>query len=127
LIFKPGVTAVLSARNRMTRSTDFDATVKHGTRAVQPDLVMYVRRSNDTTADAPKVGLIVSRSVGSAVQRHRVARRLRHAARDVMDGLNGVDYMVIRALPSGRDVGSTRLAEELRAGLLRAGSARRGR
>jgi ribonuclease P protein component len=111
----------------MTRSTDFDATVKHGTRAVQPDLVIYVRRGNGPTTDAPKVGLIVSRSVGSAVQRHRVARRLRHAARDVMDGLNGVDYMVIRALPSGRDVGSTRLAGELRAGLLRAGSVRRGR
>jgi ribonuclease P protein component len=124
LIFKPGITAVLSARNRMTRSTDFDATVKHGTRAVQPDLVMYLRRGDGSTVAAPKVGLIVSRSVGSAVQRHRVARRLRHAARDVMDGLNGVDYVVIRARPSVRDVGATRLAEELRAGLLRAGSAR---
>jgi ribonuclease P protein component len=124
LIFKPGITAVLSARNRMTRSTDFDATVKHGTRAVQPDLVMYVRRGDGTTAASPKVGLIVSRSVGSAVQRHQVARRLRHAARDVMDRLNGVEYLVIRALPSGRDVCSTRLAEELRAGLLRARSPR---
>lgn len=91
---------------------------------MQPDLVMYVRRGSGATADPTKVGLIVSRSVGSAVQRHRVARRLRHAARDVMDGLNGVDYVVIRVLPSGRDVGCTRLAEELRAGLLRAGSAR---
>jgi ribonuclease P protein component len=58
----------------MTRSTDFDATVKRGTRAVQPDLVIYVRRGNDKSAVAPKVGLIVSRSVGSAVQRHRVVR-----------------------------------------------------
>ena len=29
----------------MTRSTDFDATVKHGKRAVQPDLVIYMRRA----------------------------------------------------------------------------------
>ena len=28
----------------MRRSTEFDATVKHGMRAVQPDLVIYMRR-----------------------------------------------------------------------------------
>ena len=103
----------------MTRSTDFDVTVKHGTRAVQPDMVIYVHRGDDSTVDAPKVGLIVSRSVGSAVQRHRVARRLRHAARDVLGGLGQSERLVIRALPSGRDVGTGRFAEELRAGLRR--------
>lgn len=103
----------------MTRSTDFDATVKHGTRAVQPDLVIYVRRGNDKSADAPKVGLIVARSVGSAVQRHRLARRLRHVARSVVDGLDQSEHIVIRALPSSRDVVSARLAEQLRAGLRR--------
>ena len=103
----------------MTRSTDFDATVKHGTRAVQPDLVIYVRRGNDKSADAPKVGLIVARSVGSAVQRHRLARRLRHVARSVVDGLDRSERIVIRALPSSRDVASARLAEQLRAGLRR--------
>ena len=70
----------------MTRSTDFDATVKHGTRAVQPDLVIYARPGS-RIAEAPKVGLIVARSVGSAVQRHRLARRLRHVARTVAEGL----------------------------------------
>ncbi len=104
----------------MTRSTDFDVTVKHGTRAVQPDMVIYVHRGDDATADAPKVGLIVSRSVGSAVQRHRVARRLRHAARDVLGGLRPSERLVIRALPSGRDVGTGRFAAKLRAGLRRA-------
>jgi ribonuclease P protein component len=103
----------------MRRSTDFDATVKHGTRAAQPDLVIYVRRGNDKSADAPKVGLIVSRSVGSAVQRHRLARRLRHVARGVVDGLDHSEHIAIRALPSSRDVASARLAEELRAGLRR--------
>ena len=127
LICKPGVTAVLSARNRMTRSTDFDTTVRHGTRAVQPDLVVYVRRGDDGTAAPPKVGLIVSRSVGSAVQRHQLARRLRHVARDVVAGLHQSEQIVIRALPGSRDVGSARLAEELRAGLRRAQTARSGR
>jgi ribonuclease P protein component len=103
----------------MTRSTDFDTTVKHGTRAVQPDLVIYARPANEKDVDAPKVGLIISRSVGSAVQRHRLARRLRHVARGVVDGLERSEHVVIRALPSSRDVGSARLDEELRAGLRR--------
>ena len=118
---------MLSARNRMTRSTDFDTTVKHGTRAAQRDLVIYVRRGDAASADAPKVGLIVSRSVGSAVQRHRLARRLRHAARHVLDGLDGSEHIVIRALPTSRDVDSARLEEELRAGLRRAANAGAGR
>lgn len=103
----------------MTRSTDFDATVKHGTRAVQPDLVIYARPGNTTAAEAPKVGLIVGRSVGSAVQRHQLARRLRHVARRVLEGLHGSEQIVIRALPSSRDLGSARLEDELRAGLRR--------
>ena len=103
----------------MTRSTDFDATVKHGTRAVQPDLVIYARPRNTAAVEAPKVGLIISRSVGSAVERHQVARRLRHVARRVADGLQRSENVVIRALPSSRNVGSARLEEELRAGLRR--------
>jgi ribonuclease P protein component len=124
LISNPGITAVLSARNRMTRSADFGTTVKRGTRAVQPDLVIYLHRGDNPSADAPKMGLIVSRSVGSAVQRHRLARRLRHVARGVMETLDRSEHLVIRALPSSRDVASARLAEELRAGLRRIGPAR---
>jgi ribonuclease P protein component len=106
---------VLSARNRMTRSTDFDATVRRGKKAVQPDLVIYMRRA---TGD-PKLGLIVSRSVGSAVQRHGLSRRLRHVARDVFADLRRSEHVVVRALPSSRDLPSVRLGEQLRAGLRR--------
>ncbi len=107
----------------MTRSTDFEATVKHGTRAVQPDLVIYARHGNTAAAEAPKVGLIVARSVGSAVQRHQVARRLRHVARRAVEELQGSEHVVVRALPSSREVGSARLEEELRAGLRRIAAA----
>jgi ribonuclease P protein component len=103
----------------MTRSTDFDTTVKHGTRTVQPDLVIYARLANTAAAEAPKVGLIIARSVGSAVQRHQLARRLRHVARGVVEGLQRSEHVVIRALPSSRNLGSARLEEELRAGLRR--------
>jgi ribonuclease P protein component len=103
----------------MTRSTDFDTTVKHGTRAVQPDLVIYARRAGDSAAGPPKIGLIVGRSIGSAVQRHQLARRLRHVMRDLVQGLEHEEHVVIRALPSSRGRASVRLAEQLRAGLRR--------
>ena len=106
----------------MTRSTDFDMTVKHGTRAVQPDLLIYARRASDSTSSPigpPKIGLIVGRSVGSAVQRHQLARRLRHVLRDLVQQLQPEQHIVIRALPSSQGRPSSRLAAQLRAGIKR--------
>jgi ribonuclease P protein component len=111
--------AVLSARNRMRRSTEFDAAVKHGMRSAQPDIVVHVRRAPDG-GTGPRVGLIIAKPVGTAVERHRVARRLRHAARTMLADLNQSDHVVIRALPSSRRASSARLEQQLRRGLRRA-------
>ena len=109
-----GLRAVLSARNRMTRSIDFDATVRHGIRMAQRDVVVHFRRGSGHEAAAPRVGLVVGKSVGSAVERHRVARRLRHVARTMLGELAESDQLVIRALPSSRTASSARLEQELR-------------
>ncbi|MGO9153154.1 ribonuclease P protein component [Mycobacterium sp.] len=112
---------MLSARNRMRRATEFDATVKYGVRTVQPDIVVHVRRgSNHEAGNGPRVGLIIAKPVGSAVERHRVARRLRHVARTMLGDLHGSDQVVIRALPSSRHVSSAWLEQQLRTGLRRA-------
>ncbi|WP_082972686.1 MULTISPECIES: ribonuclease P protein component [unclassified Mycobacterium] len=112
---------MLSARNRMRRSTEFDATVKRGSRAAQPDVIVHLRHADDDEgATGPRVGLIVGKSVGSAVERHRVSRRLRHVARSVLGELHDCDRMVIRALPGSRTASSARLEQELRRGLRRA-------
>jgi len=111
---------VLPAQYRMTRSTDFGATVSKGMRAVQPDLVVHaLRSSDDGSGDGPRIGLVVSKSVGTAVQRHRVARRLRHVARTVISELGPADRVVIRALPGSRHAISARLEQELRTALRR--------
>ncbi|OBF38137.1 ribonuclease P protein component [Mycobacterium sp. ACS1612] len=111
---------MLPARYRMTRSTEFGATVSQGVRAVQPDLVVHALRAEDGGADnGPRIGLVVSKAVGSAVQRHRVARRLRHVARTFVDELDPADRIVIRALPSSRSAISARLEQELRTALRR--------
>jgi len=105
----------------MTRSTEFGATVTRGVRAVQPDLVVHALRSDDNAAESgPRIGLVVAKSVGSAVQRHRVARRLRHVARTVIGELDPADRVVIRALPSSRHAISARLEQQLRTALRRA-------
>ena len=133
----------------MTRSTEFGATVNQGVRAVQPDIVVHARRCGDSDQVGPKVGLVVAKTVGNSVQRHRVARRLRHVARAV-DGLHAqrhpdrgdgqhdeqqdpegprdqrevdldpTDRVVIRALPSSRYAISARLEQQLRVALKRA-------
>ena len=110
---------MLPARYRMTRSTDFGATVSQGMRAVQPDLVVHALRSDDGSERGPRIGLVVSKSVGSAVQRHRVARRLRHVARTVINELDPADRVVIRALPGSRYAISARLEKQLRTAIRR--------
>ncbi|OBA81842.1 ribonuclease P protein component [Mycobacterium sp. 1164966.3] len=112
---------MLPANNRMRRSTEFDETVKYGMRTVQSDLIVHVRRGSDQgSGNGPRVGLIIAKSVGSAVQRHQVARRLRHIARTMLGDLDRSDLVVIRALPSSRHVSSAWLEQQLRAGLRRA-------
>ncbi|AGB26653.1 ribonuclease P protein component [Mycobacterium sp. JS623] len=111
---------MLPARYRMTRSTDFGVTVSQGVRAVQPDLVVHALRSTDDgSGDGPRIGLVVSKAVGGAVQRHRVARRLRHVARTVINELDPADRVVIRALPGSRNAISARLEQELRTAIRR--------
>ncbi len=47
------------------------------------------------------VGLVAGRSIGGAVQRNRVKRRLRHALREVVLAA-GADYVVIATPEAGQ-------------------------
>ena len=102
----------------MTRSAEFTHTVRFGVRAPQPDLVVHAYRA--PSGCDPHIGLIVAKAVGGAVDRHRVARRLRHAARTVITDLDPADMLVIRALPSSRYAMSARLEQEITAAVRRA-------
>jgi len=104
----------------MRRSADFSHTVKYGVRASQPDVVVHACRAAAPDDMEPRVGFIVAKSVGGAVDRHRVARRLRHAARLVISELDPADRIVVRALPSSREAESSRLGAQLLTGVRRA-------
>ena len=96
----------------MRSSKDFQRTTRRGVRVGRPTLVVYAARIPDGAAivgasagrSAPRVGFIVDRSLGNAVIRNRVKRRLRHlVAARVAEAPAGIDIagidIVVRALP----------------------------
>lgn len=72
---------------------------------------------NNVRCGGPRFGLIVSKAVGNAVVRHRVARRLRHICADMAADLPTAADIVIRALPGAASVDSAELDRQLRSAL----------
>ena len=91
----------------MRRSADFAATVRAGARAGRETLVVHLVADGNGT-----VGFVVPRSVGGAVVRNRVRRRLRALVAARMDLLAGT-ALVVRALPAAAAASSARLATDL--------------
>ena len=94
---------MLPAKNRLRTSKDFALTTKTGVRATSLSLVVYLKTnsSNQTNANnssAPLVGLIVNKSVGGSVVRHRVSRQLRHLASKQISNIPAGSRLVIRVL-----------------------------
>jgi ribonuclease P protein component len=83
---------------------------------LRPDLV-------GVAAPTARVGFVVGRAVGNSVIRHRTVRRLRHLVRDRLDRLPAGSILVVRALPSAADAGSTDLGQDLDAALTRLSTA----
>lgn len=96
----------------MRRSDDFTSVVRTGARSRRGSVVVHVSR--DLRAGAPpQIGLIVGRSVGGSVVRHRVARRLRGQLADRLTALPEGSGVVVRALPDAAEATSARLGADL--------------
>lgn len=61
----------------------------------------------------PRIGFVVGRTVGGAVVRNRVRRRLRHLVGAQLQTLPPASELVIRALPPAAGLSSTELEVEL--------------
>ncbi|MFC9994453.1 ribonuclease P protein component [Nocardia sp. NPDC127526] len=116
---------------RLHRRTDFSRTVRQGRRIGRRDLVVHVLLHNDDQAygsdpvirvGGPRFGLIVSKAVGPAVVRHRVARRLRHICASLAAELPDGADVVLRALPGAADAPSAELARQVQSGLRKLGT-----
>ena len=103
---------MLAARNRMRRSDDFRRTMRRGRRVGSPTLVVH-RWSDDDSESPARVGLVVSRAVGTSVTRHTVSRRLRHLLRDRVPTFRPGELVVVRATPQASRASSSRLADDL--------------
>ena len=101
--------------------------MRQGRRAGRPRVVVHTLRGAQT-ADAPpvesaasRVGLIVSKSVGGSVVRHRVSRRLRHVMRPVVPMLPADTLVVLRALAPASTATSAELDLDIRSALRKLG------
>lgn len=94
---------MLPVINRLRTASDFSSTVRSGTRSGRRNLVLYtlVEPAGEACgiSSPSKVGFIVAKTVGTAVTRNLVKRRLRAmAAPTVLQYPKGL-RMVVRALP----------------------------
>src|SRR5919198_518700 len=118
---------MLPAAARLRRRAEFVATVRGGRRRGNGAVVVHVNVVEGTTgADAqPRVGFVVSRTVGGAVVRNLVRRRLQHLVRERLDRLPRGARIVVRAPPPAADRSFAELASDFDGALSGALSARR--
>lgn len=90
---------MLPKNARLTTSEDFAKATKSGTRLTSENLVgyLYIAPASDIQAGG-KCGLIVNKSVGGSVARHRIARQIRHSVAPMISDLPANSLLVIRVL-----------------------------
>ncbi|GLK16351.1 MULTISPECIES: ribonuclease P protein component [Herbiconiux] len=103
---------MLAKPNRITQGADYRGTVRRGKKYVGPSTVTYIRASDDSSSDA-RFGFIVAKSVGVAVVRNRVRRRLKAASYALLPSLAPGTDVVVRALPEAASQPYGVLFEEL--------------
>lgn len=84
---------------RLTRRAEFQR-VARGRRSTAPTFTLQSRRREEAEQEAirgPRVGLTVSKSVGGAVERNRVRRRLKAALRAAapLEAESDHDYVLV--------------------------------
>lgn len=99
----------------MTHPSDFRAAVRRGRKTGVGKVVLHVLARSD--AAPPRFGFIVTKSVGGAVARNLVRRRLRAACREVLPGVPLGTDVVVRALPGCDQIGWVSLYREIAEGI----------
>ena len=93
---------MLPVSARLTSPQDFARTTKSGLRVTSEHFVGYLHITpvtNNTGANEnPRAGLIIGKSVGGSVRRHRVSRQIRHALAAQLANFPQGSLIVIRGL-----------------------------
>ena len=102
---------MLARENRLLKAEDFRLTMKQGRKVSSEHLVIYLKR--DEAAPHARFGFVVAKTVGGAVKRNLVKRRLREISRGLMPDLGTHLSVVVRALPGSAELDWNKLREEL--------------
>ncbi|XAS69797.1 ribonuclease P protein component [Micrococcaceae bacterium Sec5.7] len=107
---------MLATRNRLRTATDFSKTVRSGVRNGRRNVVLYTAA---IAADEPsRIGFIVSKSVGNAVARNLVKRRLREVGAASLNEYGTGFAIVVRALPASASASWDQLLADYNAALV---------
>ena len=92
---------MLPKNARLTASEDFAQATKSGSRFTSEHLVgyLYIKPAlMQGLSTSARCGLIVNKSVGGSVTRHRIARQIRHDLAPLLSKLPNNSLLVIRVL-----------------------------
>ena len=103
---------MLARENRLLKAEDFRTTMKLGRKVSSDHLVIYLKR--DEAAPHARFGFVVAKTVGGAVKRNLVKRRLREISRELLPELGSQITVVVRALPGSAELDWNKLREELK-------------
>ena len=118
---------MLAKANRITTADDYKGVVRKGRRYVTPHFVTYVRSGPEVSTSGvqgARFGFIVAKTVGGAVQRNRVRRRLKAASYLMLKDVQPGTDVVIRALPGCSDASWETLRSELTESLARSANSK---
>ena len=111
---------MLPKKARLTTSEDFAKATKSGLRLTSENLVGYLYIppviNNANNKQPTKCGLIINKSVGGSVMRHRIARQLRHDLAPKLETFPTNSLFVVRVLKSAPEY--TNELSQLISGLL---------
>lgn len=112
---------MLAKANRLVRADDYRRLVRRGRRVATRHALVYVNHGDESCP--PRFGFIVSKTVGVAVDRNLVRRRLKALTFSAIADLPGGTEIVIRALPGAAQAGWDTLRSEI-SGVLSGGVTR---
>ena len=93
------------------KAEDFRTTMRSGRKIVGHNMVIYLK--TDSNSNSARFGFVVSKAVGSAVERNLTKRRLRSAVRNSLSSYQAGQTLVVRALPSIKTLSWQDLETEL--------------
>lgn len=103
-------------KSRITRNEDFQRIFREGIRVGGQYVVIhadFAYKETESQTSAPRLGFVVSKRIGNAVNRNLVKRRLQGITREITDVLLSDGQYVFRAKPDAKKAGYADLKREI--------------